>query len=227
MVVGQAAFDTWDSDCDTSMLNHPEDAIMVKGKLIVSDSSNNRVLIWNTIPITNGVAPDMVLGQPDFKTCIDDNSGGVTASTLDYPIGLWSDGEKLIVADADNNRVLIWHTFPTTNGAPADMVIGQLTMDDDTWRTTQSGLSWPAYVALNGSQMFVSDYSNNRVMVWDSLPAINNAPADVVLGQAAFDTSDSGTSATTMSCPTGLLTSGDKFIVSDNCNNRYLIFESQ
>jgi hypothetical protein len=61
-----------------------------------------------------------------FVTDTGRNSGKkVSASTLHYPSGIWSDGEKLIVADAWNHRVLIWHSIPTENGQAADVVIGQ------------------------------------------------------------------------------------------------------
>jgi hypothetical protein len=47
-------------------------------KLVVSDSTNNRVLIWNSIPTANGVPADVVLGQPDFTTR---DTGGAAAAT--------------------------------------------------------------------------------------------------------------------------------------------------
>ena len=35
---------------------------------MVADTDNNRVLIWNSIPTTNGANADLVLGQDNFTT---------------------------------------------------------------------------------------------------------------------------------------------------------------
>ena len=95
---------------------------VAKGRLFVSDGNNNRIMIWNKIPKSNGAnAQVVVVGQPDFTS-----SAPATSKTgLDEPEGLWSDGTRLVVADFFNNRVLIWNSIPTTNGVAADVVVGQ------------------------------------------------------------------------------------------------------
>ena len=95
-----------------------------KGRLILSDQSNNRVLIWNTVPTKNGVSADLVLGQADFVSSSANRGGSRVANTLNAPMGIWSDGTKLIVVDDVNHRVLLWNIFPITNGQAADIVIG-------------------------------------------------------------------------------------------------------
>ena len=47
---------------------------LVDGRLIVADTGNRRVLIWNEIPQRNGAPADLVLGQRDFTTR-DENAG--------------------------------------------------------------------------------------------------------------------------------------------------------
>src|SRR5205085_1924058 len=89
-------------------------------KLVVADSANNRVLIWNTLPTSN-VAPDVVVGQTSLTT----SNAGLSQSGLTRPIHAAIANNKLFVVDADNNRVLIWNTVPTTNNTPADVVLGQ------------------------------------------------------------------------------------------------------
>jgi hypothetical protein len=154
-------------------------------KLIVSDDRNNRVLIWNSIPTTSAQPADVVLGQPDFTSSAHGNS----ASAFESPSGVWTDGTRLIVADRYNNRVLIWSTFPTTNGAPADVVLGTtgFGMTPVINPPTASSLRVPEGVAFDGSHLFVVDQNNHRVLVWDGIPTTNNAPADLVLGQSGFD----------------------------------------
>ena len=51
---------------------------------------------------------------------------------------LSSDGSKLLVCDKDNNRVLIWNTVPTTNGQPADVVVGQTDFTSSGFGTSSS-----------------------------------------------------------------------------------------
>src|SRR6185436_9696158 len=95
-----------------------------RGRVIVSDSFNNRVLIWNRIPTTNGTPADLVLGQADFVSSTINRGTGPDSNTLASPIaGIWSDGDKLLIADDGNNRVLLWNSFPTQNGQSADVVI--------------------------------------------------------------------------------------------------------
>ena len=56
------------------------------------------------------------------------SNGGVSASSMDTPKGVFSNGTKLFVADTGNHRVLIWNTIPTANGQAASLVLGQTSM---------------------------------------------------------------------------------------------------
>jgi hypothetical protein len=146
--------------------------------------------------------------------------------------------------------VLIWNDFPTNNLTPADVVLGQddfvsnaandtnqdgvenLTPSESTFDFSFSG----AVFSKNG-QLFVADYGNNRVLIWDTFPTTNFAPADVVLGQFDFSLStendadhdgaaDGAPSATTLFGPSGLYVEGNQLIVADRDNHRYLIYEA-
>ena len=80
-------------------------AISSQGKMAVGEQSCDRVLLWNSIPVSNGTPADVVLGKADFTTTLP----GTTASLCDSVEGVTfsPDGSKLIVCDARNNRVLI------------------------------------------------------------------------------------------------------------------------
>jgi hypothetical protein len=256
VVVGQAGFGTAATSCTATGLNGPESIETAGGKLIVADKKNSRVLIWNSIPASNGTAADVVVGQNSFTTCAinDDSQTGAaganpTARTLNWPGGVWSDGTKLVVSDTYNNRVLIWNSIPTANFAPADVVLGQ---GDFTHREAnddlQSGaagtnptartLNYPYFLDSNGVQLFLADAFNNRVLIWDSMPTANFAPANRVLGQGDFthgnpnddlQTGAAGTSPTarTLFWPSGVYLYGTKLFVADSRNNRALVFDSQ
>jgi len=235
VVVGQTAFGNSGAGCTGSTLNNPKDVALAGGKLIVVDRNNARVLIWNSIPLTNGVAANVVLGQPDFTTC---TTVSASAQSFATPSGVWSDGTRLIVADRGNNRVLIWNSVPVNNQQAADSVLGQATMTASANGVLPTGMSHPIAVTSNGVQLFVADELNNRVLVWNSMPMTDDAPADVVLGQGDFNhstcndqdqdgTQDPNPTAQTLCEPWGLAVAGNVLVVSDSLNSRALIFRGQ
>jgi hypothetical protein len=161
---------------------------------------------------------------------------GNGAANLNGPRGIWSDGTKLIVADRFNNRVLIWNTFPTSNGAPADVVVGATAFDMSPFvmPPTASSLRNPAGVAVANGKLFVADDSNNRVLVWNTVPTSNNAPADIVLGQTGFDTAYNNAGAPYpqvngigMITPNGVsVDECGSLYVCDSGNGRVLVYTS-
>ena len=78
------------------------------------------------MPCLRGQAT-LVLGQPDFTTTTENLAA--TPTTLRLPTAVASDGVHLVVADTNHNRVLIWNRIPTSNNAPADVVVGQATFN--------------------------------------------------------------------------------------------------
>lgn len=202
LVVGKAGFGSDVAACSAAGMHDPETAAVGGGKLLVADSENNRVLIRKKIPKSNGRPANIVLGQTNFTTCVKDNNGsgvggGPNASNMIYPGGIWTNGKRLVISDGNNNRVLIWNKFPKRNFQPADIVLGQPDFtsnakDNDgtgaSGAPSASNMEFP-YIGVysNGTQLFVSDYSNNRVLMWNHFPTHNFAPADVVLGQPTTD----------------------------------------
>ncbi len=108
-----------------STLNFPRFALSDGTRLFIADGGNDRVLIYNTIPVTNGASADTVLGQPNFATDIVTTPGQSIASTaidntaavdaLPSPTSLAWDGTNLYVADPYNRRVLLF--------SPADVAL--------------------------------------------------------------------------------------------------------
>ncbi|PHX84583.1 MAG: hypothetical protein CK538_11255 [Opitutia bacterium] len=100
--------------------NHPT-GLATDGKaLLMTDRWNNRVLIWKSAP-TKNTPPDLVLGQPDFTQ----NNSGSGRHQLNWPgnVAITPDGKRIAVTDTDNDRILIWNSFPTKNGQAADLVL--------------------------------------------------------------------------------------------------------
>lgn len=229
VVVGQTGKTTNISGCTASNLKGPKAVAVANGKMVVADAFNNRVLIWNTVPTTDGAPADLVLGQNGMTACYANASPVAvppTASTLSNPTAVWTDGTRLVVSDTNNNRVLIWNTFPTANGLAADLVLGQPDFISAATALSATGFNHPYYGVFvdAADQLFVADSANRRVLVWNSFPVTNGQAADVVLGQPDFNTAIPGTSATTMSVPMGVYVSGSQVLVTDEGNNRILVY---
>ncbi len=175
----------------------PRGVHLLGNKLLVSDTGKNRVFIWNQIPTQEFQSPDVVLGQ-DIATGTGRNQGSkISASTMQYPSGLWSNGKILAVADAWNHRVLIWHNFPTQSGQPADVVLGQTDFLGNEPNQLGVGstpsertMNWPYGLTSDGEHLWVADTGNRRVLYYDQIPTENNAPADKVIGKDTFDDRD-------------------------------------
>jgi hypothetical protein len=248
-MVGQDSPDVRQPDrsCKADRLSSPSGvAITPGGKLVVADARQNRVLIWNAVPTTSGQPADIVLGQAAFDRCAvnDDNQDGAvdarpSARTLGAPNGLWTDGQRLIVADSGNNRLLVWNTFPTSSFAPADVVVGQADLAVNAGAAASARtLSSPVGVDVSPTGILaVADFSNNRVLMWPAIPTQDFAAAVVVLGQSDFfnaaanddnqdGAGDAAPSARTMQGPTGVRFAGNSLLVSDTNNNRVLVFRA-
>ncbi|MBZ5724282.1 MAG: hypothetical protein LAP87_04735 [Acidobacteriia bacterium] len=209
--------------------------------VVVADTNHNRVLIWNRIPTTNDAPADVVVGQPDF-TSVSVPGNTPNAKSMRGPQGVWILNGKLYVADTQNNRVLIYNSIPTANGAAADVVLGQPNfttfVEPDLTQQRNGALANnmlnPVSVTSDGTHLFVTDLGFNRVLIWNSIPTANTAPADVAIGQpdlvsAIPNNAFSGTAATTATdtnketpvlctTPTGTLDSANNPEFPSSCN---------
>jgi len=158
--------------------------------LAVADTNNNRVLIWNSIPTAMNQPPDVVVGQTNFTSAVVPGQTP-TATSLRNPQGVWLQGGKLFVADTQNDRVLIYNSIPTSNGAAADIVLGQPNMTtyvqiniaEQSTSAANNNLLTPVSVTSDGTRLFVADLGYNRVLIWNTIPTANQQPADVEVGQ--------------------------------------------
>jgi hypothetical protein len=110
-----------------------------------------------------------------------------TAGQMYAPRGVWTDGERVVVCDTGNHRVLIWHSFPDHDGAPADVVLGQpdFTSEGPNVAGTDAtrGLNLPSGVGVVDGRLVVADAWNHRLVAWDDLPTESFTPPSYLLGQ--------------------------------------------
>jgi uncharacterized protein (TIGR03437 family) len=176
----------------------------------VADAENNRVLIWNSLPLNNDQPADFVVGQPDFTSYTSGKyglygypHGHSSATSLRAPSGVFLDAANgLWVADTGNDRVLFYGVI-TGNGQSAKLVLGQTNFALNaqsiyTLNTTASTLFAPASVSSDGQHLFVADNYQNRVLIWNSIPTSTGQPADVVVGQKDFASNFSNTLSATV-----------------------------
>ncbi len=155
-------------------------------RLIVCDSGNHRILIWNQVPGADQAPADVVLGQPNFESEGPAAAGRGPENGVHLPTGVLVAHGKLIIADAWHHRVLVWNELPTRSDTPPDYAIGQGDLSSvETNRggtPSLSGMYWPYGIALIDGKFYVSDTGNRRVLVWDQLPEFDR-PADWWFGQ--------------------------------------------
>ena len=101
--------------CDRT-LQFPRAVLTDGTRLIIADGGSDRVLIWDSIPTSNGQRANLVLGQPDLiSNAITDLSGFFNPNlqegapnTTKTPTGLAWDGTNLYVATPYDRRVLVF-----------------------------------------------------------------------------------------------------------------------
>lgn len=231
-VIGQSDFITNTPGLSSSKIDSSYGGLTVyNNKLWAADTENLRVLKFD-LPITQNLPEAvLVLGQPNFTTA---NNAVSTISDMNAPGKVIFHGGKMIVADRWHNRVMIYNSVPTTNYAPADVVIGQVNNSDA--GVNQGGtpaantLNHPHSVAVDDiGRLYISDTLNNRVLVYNSIPTVNNAAADVVIGQANFTTNSANAggpiNSRSINRTTDLLFYNCSLIVGDQSNSRVLIFK--
>jgi uncharacterized protein (TIGR03437 family) len=268
VVVGQPDFATIKPiTLDNKSFRSPQGVWLQGGRLFVADTQNHRIMVYNSIPTSNGIAADYVLGEPNFNTAPSAETVSITpaANNLFYPVSVTSDGTRLFVSDLGNNRVLIWSSIPTQTQQPANFVVGQPDMMSNTANnvtvlcasngttTTTTGttttttptypfecaatMDTPRFALSDGTRLFISDGGNDRVLVYESIPASNGVRADEILGQVdefTNDVSDVNTTTNTFTSaansvrsPMSLATDGLNLFVADPFDRRVMVFTPQ
>jgi uncharacterized protein (TIGR03437 family) len=191
LVLGQPDFTTTNIAVNPTgnTMRNPSGVATDGTVLAVADTDNNRVLIWLNLPHANGQPADVVIGQADFTHS--GTSVPPTQTSLRGPEGVWIYNGRLFIADTQDNRVLIYNKIPTSNNAPADIVVGQssftafvqpdLTASQPS--TAANNMQTPVAVSTDGTHLFVADLGQNRVLIFNHIPTANGASADVALGQ--------------------------------------------
>jgi hypothetical protein len=211
VVIGQPNFTSVSPGPPTAKsMSGPQGVWIQNGKLYVADTQDNRILIFNQIPTSNGAAANVVLGQPDFTTVaqptLSQQATSAAANNLLNPVSVTSDGVRLFVADLGYNRVLIWNSIPTTNQTPADVEVGQPSMNSS--------------VADNGYGVTPAgcDVNTTGCVEYPVLCPTSNGTDDN--GNPTYPTYCNST----LSFPRFALSDGTRLYISDSGEDRVLVF---
>ncbi|HIC79915.1 MAG TPA: hypothetical protein EYH07_07020 [Kiloniellaceae bacterium] len=212
-------------------LHWPYGVADLDGRLLVADSGNRRVLIWEN-PEYSGQPAERVLGQRDFVTR-DENAGGpVGAMGMRWPHGIAFWQGHLAVSDAGNNRIMLWDGLPRHSAAACGLLLGQA---DFTACDHNMGAYYPDAAAVNmpyavtvaGGLLIAADTANSRLLGW-SRPAMT-APAERLTGQPDFASKGDNAwglpARDTLCWPYGLSALGRQVAVADSGNNRVLLWD--
>lgn len=212
---------------------------LIDGRLVVADTGNRRVLVWREVPGENGQPADLVIGQDRFDGR-DENAGRAPdAAGMRWPHAVCRLGARLAVADAGNNRVMVWNAPPDANGRPCDFVLGQ---SDAAGVDHNGGGYWPDARVLNmpyglaalGDTLAVADTANSRLLGWPAADLAPGAAATRLTGQPDFAAKGDNrwlpATRDSLCWPYALTArgtdEGDLAVVADTGNNRVSIWRA-
>ena len=165
----------------------------------------------------------------DFISADANNGGVVSASGFATPIGIAMDTihHWLFVAEADNNRVLVFDLDSNNEliDRTADHVLGKTVFNSAAGLGGLNGFSYPDVIVYDNvhSRLFVSDGLEDRVMVFDFSGGsiTNGVNAAYIIGGAG------AIGPTTMHSPNGLAydSTNDRLYVNDTSFSRVLVFD--
>ncbi len=199
-------------------------------RLLVADTGNRRVLIWQGLPRRNGQGADGVLGQHDMQSRDQGAGRDLDAVGMVWPHALvrWRGG--LVVADAGANRLMLWHEPPGSSGQPCDQVLGQPDCsarlhNRGHYKARADSLAMPYGLAAWGDYLFVADTANSRLLIWRE-PA---GAACAVHGQRGFaqagDNRWGPPLSDSLCWPYGLGVADGHLVIADTGNNRVQLWD--
>ena len=233
--------------------NPPQGVFFVNSNPYVVDTANSRILgydpfdLWPAEGTAFSPAANVVIGQPDFISGQPNrNQAKPDATTLLQPISATFAGTDLFVADAGNNRILV---FPQQTGgtfATANRLLGQDNFQYNSVNLIEgrelgfvssfAGIGGAAVIDVysNPPHLYVADPQNNRVLGFMDYRKVNaGTTADMVIGQPDLYTalinwpSNNLTQANNqgLCSPEGLaVDTNSNLYVADSCNARVLRF---
>lgn len=171
--------------------NNPSGVWTDGNTLILSDTWNHRVLIWQNIKkrINNNLSfsnPDVIIGQRNLSDILHNAGNSTNGKGLFSPSGVFSNGNNLWISDTSNRRILFYESLPNTSFKQADDVIGQKDFCEKEYNL-ENAISPSDIKVSSGGELAVCDPQCNRVLIWNKWEDAFNKKADVIIGQRNFE----------------------------------------
>ncbi|MNK34399.1 NHL repeat protein [compost metagenome] len=218
-VYGQASYTTNSTGNGLNNLLGPVSVVVdpTSKKVFINDFQRNRILRFSSYETySNGAAAEMALT----------NISNEGSSTLNSIAGLCIENGNLWIADGGSHRVLrIPNASTMTDGATANLVLGQTNFTTKTSGQTIDKLTSPNGIFFKENTLWVSQLSGHKIFRFDNISGKSNgASADAYLGNLNGTT---GASATTFSSPRQVYVDiQNNLWVADGGNHRVLKFEN-
>ena len=187
LVLGQPNFTTTINPYLTQSGFRNPTYVATDGKiLVVSDTDNNRVLLWKTIPTIPDQPADIVLGQPNFTTAsIGLSSFHVARSARRVGAGNATVRRRHAEPSRDDLE-----QHPHLERSAGRCGAGRAELHHRAARHHQRSSAHRQQSIFAGvgnlrraARLYVTDLGHNRVLIWNSIPTQNGQAADVVVGQ--------------------------------------------
>ncbi len=198
---GTSASGTTDAIGTAARFNLPEDITSDGKNLYVLESGNNRI---RKIVISTGDVSTLAGSTNGFA----DGTG--TAALFNFPKGITTDGTNLYVADTANNRI---RKVVISSGVVTTLAGNTSGNTDGTG--TAALFNSPRGITTDGTNLYVSDYSNHRIRK----VVISSGVVTTLAGNTSGNTDGTGTAAL-FSNPWGITTDGTNLYVADFGNHR-------
>lgn len=132
LVLGQTDFDGNEPGTGLDRFSWPgQVSFDSEGRLIVADTYNDRLLVWNAFPTRTGQSADYAL----------------THAQLKWPWGVWSGSGKLVASATGARAVLVWNTLPGASNPPPSFTL------------SQGGIGTPRTITSDGHTLMIGDHN--------------------------------------------------------------------
>ncbi len=166
LVIGQEDFDSNLNGSQKNQLNWPGNASLSNnGILAITDTYNDRILIWKTMPLSNGISADISIHLPSITP------KGAT-QVWSWPWGVWTDGVRLAAVATQGGTLLFWNSIPTKDNQKPDYTI------------SNPNFGTPRNISTDGKNYFFVGDHNAKVngipgtYFWNSFPTTTDQSYD-------------------------------------------------
>jgi hypothetical protein len=182
--------------------------------LYVTDASNNKI---RKIVISSGAVTTFAGPPAGITTAGSTDNATASNARFSRPYGITTDGTNLYVADWSNNKirkiVISSGAVTTFAGPPAGITTAGST---DNATASNARFNSPAGIATDGTNLYVADFSNNKIRkIVISSGEVTTLAGPLAGTTTAGDTDNDTPSNARFNGPFGITTDGINLFVSD------------